>query len=87
MSMQTQAQAPADSNALPLARKRSDETQRRQTSARSVQHRRDVSAPDHREIERDSATSDDQRGAVVVAGVWLTFYVFAVIYPLMASGH
>ena len=87
MSMQTQAQAPADSDALPLARKRPGEPVRRQTSARSVQHRRDVSAPDHREIERDSATSDDQRGAVVVAGVWLTFYVFAVIYPLMASGH
>ena len=55
MSMQTQAQAPADSDALPLARKRTGEPVRRQTSARSVQHRRDVSAPDHREIERDSA--------------------------------
>ena len=80
-------QAHADSDALSLIRKRAGEPRRRQAGPRSVQDRRDVFASDRPEIERDASTFYNHGWAVVAAGAWLTFYVFAAIYPLIASGN
>lgn len=78
-------QAHADSDALLLARKRAGEPRWRQTAARSVEDRREVSERDRREIERHASTPYDHEWVVVVASAWLVFYVFAVIYPFIAS--
>ena len=77
--------APAD--ALPLALERAGEPQRRQAVARSVQDRCDVSGSDKREIVRDASPPYNHRGTVVVASVWLAFYVIAAIHEFIASGN
>jgi hypothetical protein len=81
--------APAD--ALPLAVERAGEPQWRQAVARSVQDRCDVSEFDKPEIGRDACPAYNHRavgiGSVVVASVWLTFYVIAAIPDVIASGY
>jgi hypothetical protein len=58
-----------------------------QAVARSVQDRRDLSESDKREIGERSYPPYDHKGLVVVASVWLAFYVFATIHDLIASGN
>jgi hypothetical protein len=77
--------APAD--ALPLAVERAGEARWRQAVARSVQDRCDVSESDKREIVRDASPPYNHRGTVVVASVWLAFYVIAAIHEFIASGN
>jgi hypothetical protein len=80
-------QAHADSDALSLALERAGEPRWRQAAALSVQDHCDVSQSAHPEIERDASTPYNHQGSVVAASAWLTFYVFAVIYPFIASGN
>jgi hypothetical protein len=77
--------APAD--VLLPAVERAGEPQRRQAVARSVQDRCDVSEFDKPKIGRDSFSSYNHRGTVVVAIAWLAFYVIAAIHHFIASGN
>jgi hypothetical protein len=77
--------APAET--LPLDRERADEPKWRQAVARSVHDRRDVSAFDKLQIGRDGFPPYNHRGTVVVASVWLAFYVIAAIHHFISVGN
>jgi hypothetical protein len=77
--------APAET--LPLDREHADEPKWRLAVARSVQDRRDVSAFDKPQIGRDGFPPHNHRGTVVVASVWLAFYVIAAIHHFISVGN
>jgi hypothetical protein len=77
--------APAET--LPLDREHADEPKWRLAVARSVQDRRDVSAFDKPQIGRDGFPPYNHRGTVVVASVWLAFYVIAAIHHFISVGN
>jgi hypothetical protein len=63
------------------------EPQCRQAVARSVQHRHEVGKSDRRETRPDAYPPYDHGGLVVVASVWLAFYVVAAVHDFIASGY
>jgi hypothetical protein len=66
---------------------RAREPQWRQPAARSVQDRCDVSESDERDIGRDASPPYNHSGTVVVASVWLAFYVIVAIHNFIAFGN
>ena len=66
------------------------EGQSRQALTSSNESRRDLSSDAH-EINGPGVDADDpaynHRGTVVVAGLWLAFYVSIVIHQLMAAAN
>ena len=77
----------APTDALPLTVERAGEPQWPQAVTRSVQDHCDVSEFDKSEIGRDAFPPYNHRGTVVVASVWLAFYVIAAIHEFIASGN
>jgi hypothetical protein len=71
-------------DALLLDRERADEPKSQQALAPSVQ---DVSESEKTEIGREGLPSYDHRGTIVVAGVWLAFYVIAAIHHFISIGN
>jgi hypothetical protein len=74
-------------DALPLALERAGEPRWRQAVAPSVQDRCDVPEFDKCEVGRDAYPAYDHRevgiGSVVVASIWLAFYVIAAVHSLV----
>jgi hypothetical protein len=77
----------AAADAPPLALERVGEPQWRQAVARSVQDRCNVPEFDKPEIRRNASPPYNHRGTVVVASVWLAFYVIAALHNFLASGN
>ncbi len=77
-------------NALPLALERAEEAPWRPAVAPSVQDRCDVPEFNKCEVGRDAYPACGHRevgiGSVVVASIWLAFFVIATVHSL-ASGH
>jgi len=71
---------------LPLALKRAREPGWRQAVARSVGARGEAPKLDTCKMGPDADPPCDMRGVVVVASVWLAFYVVAAIHHLAATG-
>jgi hypothetical protein len=73
-------------NALPLALDRAGEVSWRQAGAPSVQDRCDVPEFNKCEVGRDAYPAYAHRevgiGSVVVASIWLAFFVIAVVHSL-----
>jgi hypothetical protein len=80
-------QAHAGSDARPRVLERPVEPQWRPAVARPAQRRRDSSELDQPEIERDSSLPYEHAGPVVVASVWLAFYVFAVLHSFITAAN
>ena len=75
---------------VDLFRSAGREGQSRQALTFSNESRRDLSSDTH-EIEGpgldEDASAYNHRGTVVVAGLWLAFYVSIVIHQLMAAAN
>ena len=71
-------------DALLLDRERADEPKSQQAVAPSVQ---DVSESEKTEIGRDGLPPYNHRGTIVVASVWLAFYVIAAIRHFISIGN
>jgi hypothetical protein len=74
-------------NALTPTLEYAGEPRSPQAVARSVQDRCGLSESDRCEIGERAYRPYDQKGLVVVASVWLAFYVFATIHDLIAFGN
>jgi hypothetical protein len=76
----------ADTDMTRLAVERAGEARRQTPAARSVQDRCNGPAFDKRKLRRDAGAACDQSAVsidtVVVAGVWLAFYVVAAVHSL-----
>jgi hypothetical protein len=71
--------------AIRMDGSRSDERRSRQVASQSV--RRDLSAFDKPWSGQDRVPPYDHRGATIVAGAWLAFYVITAIHHFISSGN
>jgi hypothetical protein len=87
MSIATEVVMLVPADVLPPDRKRADEPKSRQAAAQSVRDRCDASALDKPQTRRDGIPPYNHRGIIVVASVWLAFYVILTIHHFMSSGN